>query len=123
MSNIPNISEAEWEVMKIIWEQHPCTSSKIIELLENGTNWQPKTVKSLISRLLKKSVINFNAEGRSYYYYPLVSEKDCIKEESKSFIKRVYNGVVKNMVLNFIEDDKLTKEDIAELERILKDRK
>lgn len=123
MTNIPNISEAEWEVMKLIWENHPCTSNQIIELLEESTDWHPKTVKSLISRLLKKGAIDFNAEGRSYYYYPLVSEKDCVKEESKSFIKRVYNGMFKNMVVNFIEDENLTKEDIEELERILKDRK
>ncbi|WPC43491.1 BlaI/MecI/CopY family transcriptional regulator [Clostridium sp. JS66] len=123
MSSIPKISEAEWEVMKIIWNKNPCTANEIIKYLEGSTEWKPKTVKSLISRLLKKNAISFNEEGRTYYYYPLVNEKECIKEESKSFIQRVYNGAAKNMLLNFIEDNKLTEEDIDDLKRILDDRK
>ena len=123
MSNIPKISEAEWEVMKIIWNKNPCTANEIIKCLEGSTEWKPKTVKSLISRLLKKNAISFNEEGRTYYYYPLVNEKECIKEESKSFIQRVYNGAAKNMLLNFIEDNKLTEKDIDDLKRILDDRK
>lgn len=102
MSSIPRISEAEWEVMKIIWNKNHCTANEIIKYLEGSTEWKPKTVKSLISRLLKKNAISFNEEGRTYYYYPLVNEKECIKEESKSFIQRVYNGAAKNMLLNFM---------------------
>lgn len=123
MSSIPKISEAEWEVMKIIWDKNPRSANEIIKDLEGSTDWKPKTVKSLISRLLKKNAIGFNEEGRTYYYYPLVNEKECVREESKSFIERVYNGVAKNMLLNFIEDKKLTEEDLDDLKRILDDRK
>lgn len=123
MTNIPKISEAEWEVMKVIWSKTPCTANEIIKSLENSTDWKPKTVKSLISRLLNKNVIGFNEEGRTYYYYPLINEKECVKEESNSFIQRVYNGAAKNMLLNFIQDNKLTDEDLDDLKRILDDRK
>lgn len=123
MSNIPKISEAEWEVMKIIWEKDSCSANEIIKSLEGSTEWKPKTVKSLISRLLKKKAIGFNEDGRTYYYYPLVDERECVKEESKSFIQRVYNGAAKNMLLNFIENDKLTEKDLDDLKRILDDRK
>lgn len=123
MYNIPKISEAEWEVMKIIWSKNPCCANEIIKSLQGNTDWQPKTVKSLISRLLKKNVIGFSEEVRTYYYYPLVNEKECVKEESENFIQRVYNGAAKNMLLNFIEDNKLTEEDLDDLKRILDDRK
>jgi BlaI family penicillinase repressor len=123
MTDIPKISEAEWEVMKIIWSKNPCSANEIIKALEHSTEWKPKTVKSLISRLLKKNAISFNEEGRTYYYYPLVNERECVKEESKSFIQRVYNGMAKNMMLSFIEDNKLTEEELEELKRILDDRK
>lgn len=123
MVNMPKISEAEWEVMKIIWGKNPCSANEIIKSLQDSTDWKPKTVKSLISRLLKKNVINFNEDGRTYYYYPLLNEKECVKEESKNFIQRVYNGAAKTMLLNFIEDNKLTEEDLDDLKRILDDRK
>lgn len=123
MTNIPKISEAEWEVMKVIWVKNPCSANEIIKVLQDKTDWQPKTVKSLISRLLKKNAIGFNEERRIYYYYPLVDEKECIREERNSFIQRVYNGAAKNMLLNFIQDNKLTDEDLDDLKRILDDRK
>lgn len=123
MTNIPRISESEWEVMKVIWGKNPSSASEIIKVLQDKTDWKPKTVKSLISRLLKKKVIGFNEDGRVYYYYPLVDEKECIREESNSFIQRVYNGAARTMLLNFIQDNKLTDEDLEDLKRILDDRK
>lgn len=122
MADIPKISEAEWEVMKIIWGKNPCSANEIIKILESSTNWKPKTVKSLISRLLNKNVIGFNENGRTYYYYPLIDEKKCVREESNSFIQRVYNGAAKNMLLSFIQDNRLTKEDLDDLKRILDDK-
>ncbi|RMD04021.1 hypothetical protein D9O40_03000 [Clostridium autoethanogenum] len=80
MTNIPKISESEWEVMKVIWNKNPCSANKIVKQLENSTSWKSKTVKSLISRLLKKNVIGFN-EGVRTYYYPLVDEKECVRQE------------------------------------------
>jgi BlaI family penicillinase repressor len=120
---MPNISEAEWEVMKIIWSNSPCSSNDVIDALEHSNAWKPKTIKTLISRLLSKNVIGFKQEGRSYIYYPLVSEKECIKAESDSFLKRVYNGALKTMLVNFMQESDLTKEDIEELKRILEERK
>lgn len=123
MGNIPKISEAEWEVMKVIWNNSPCSANYVIENLESRMDWKPKTIKTLISRLVKKEVLAFEIEGRSYNYYPLVKKEDCIKEESKSFLHKVFNGVAKDMVLNFIEDDDLTNEDIEDLKKILEKRK
>lgn len=123
MKNTPKISDSEWQVMKIIWKTKQCTAKHIIECMKDKNDWKPKTIKTLISRLLKKEVIGFNVEGREYIYYPLIDEKECIKSESKSFLKKVYNGTFKAMLVNFIEDQELTKEDIDELKQILDERK
>lgn len=123
MAKIPNISEAEWEVMKIIWDNNPVSANDVIDSLENKMSWKPKTIKTLISRLVKKEVLDFKIEGRAYYYYPLVKKEECVKQESKSFLDRVYNGTIKNMVLNFMENDSLTDEDIEDLKNILEKRK
>lgn len=123
MKDLPKISEAEWEVMKTIWENNPCTSNQVIERLKDTTDWMPKTIKTLITRLVKKNVLGFNVEGRVYYYYPLLTKQECVKAESHSFLKRIYNGTLKSMLINFIEENELTKEEIDELKEMLDDRK
>ncbi len=117
------ISDSEWEIMKIIWQNPNCTAGEVIDALKDKKEWQPKTVKTLIRRLVDKKALGYEQYKREYKYYPLVEERDCVKEESKSFLQRVYRGSLKNMLLNFIEDESLTKEDIEELTRILEERK
>lgn len=119
MVDIPKISETEWKVMKIIWSNPYITANEVIDILDNSVEWKPKTVKTLLNRLLNKGAINFEKEGREYKYYPLVSEDQCIKEENKSFLDRVYSGAFKTMIANFIEDQTLSKDDINDLKKLL----
>ncbi len=123
MGNASNISDSEWEIMRIIWKTPNCTASEIIEQLKDSQKWKPKTVKTLISRLISKNIIGFEQTGREYKYYPLLSEQECIKIESKSFLHRVYNGSIKSMLLSFIEEENLTKDEIEELKSFLNERK
>lgn len=123
MKKIPKISEAEWDVMKIIWANSPCTSSQIIDALEQNKDWKPKTVKTLISRLVSKNAISFKKDGRRYLYYPLVEQNECIKAENQSFLSKVYDGALKTMLVNFIRENDLSKEDIDDLKSILNERK
>ncbi|KGK86873.1 beta-lactamase [Desulfosporosinus sp. HMP52] len=124
MKNIPNISDAEWEVMKICWlKSVPCTANEIVKALEEPTDWKPNTIKTLIGRLVKKGALGFKEEGRVYIYYPLVTEQECIQAESKSFLTRVFGGALKPMLVNFLKDEKLSQDDIEELKRLLEDRK
>ena len=120
MCKIPKISNAEWEVMKIIWSHHEITSVNIIHELEDKYEWKPATVKSLINRLLNKNAIGFNKLSNEYLYFPLISEDECIKLESKSFINKVFNGSMKSMLLNFVESKEISEKDIEELRNILK---
>lgn len=119
MKELPKISDAEWEVMKIIWKSPKITSTLIIEELSGSKEWKPATIKSLISRLLNKEAIGFDKNGKEYYYYPLVSEEECRREESKSFLNKVFDGSINSMILNFVKSEKLTADDINELRNIL----
>lgn len=122
VGNASKISDSEWEIMKIIWNNPNCTAQEIIEQLKDSQKWKPKTVKALISRLIDKNIIGFKQSGREYRYYSLINEEECRKTESKSFLHRVYNGSLKSMFLNFIEEENLSKEDIEELKSILNER-
>lgn len=123
MGDIPKISDTEWKVMKIIWSKPYITANEVVDMLDDVVEWKPKTVKTLLNRLLNKGAINFEKDGREYKYYPLLSEEECIREENKNFLSRVYDGAFKNMIVNFIEDQNLTKDDIEELKKILEKNK
>ncbi|MBX4264867.1 BlaI/MecI/CopY family transcriptional regulator [Clostridium estertheticum] len=119
MYKMSKISNAEWEIMKIIWSNSEISSINIIKELKDKSEWKPATVKSLINRLLNKNIIGFNKLGYKYLYYPLVSEDECIKLESFSFVNRVFNGSIKSMLLTFAQSDELSKLDIKDLKDIL----
>jgi BlaI family penicillinase repressor len=119
MHKIPKISNAEWEIMKIIWMNSGISSINIIQELKDKFEWKPTTVKSMINRLLNKNAIGFNKSSYEYLYFPLVSEDECIKLESQSFVNRVFNGSIKTMILTFAQSDEISQTDIAELKKLL----
>lgn len=119
MCKIPKISNAEWEVMKIIWKNPKITSINIINELKNKEDWKPATIKSLINRLLNKEAIGFDKVGNEYLYFPLVSEDKCIKSESKLFLSKVFDGSVKSMLLSFVKSKELSEDDLEDLKNIL----
>jgi BlaI family penicillinase repressor len=120
MKPISKISEAEWEVMKILWKKSPLSSQEVANELSQKTTWHPKTVKTLINRLLKKKVLGFKKEGRSYFFYPLLAESQCVLAESQSFLDRVFGGALQPMVAHLVKEQKLSDKDIKELQEILK---
>ncbi|MGG3467819.1 BlaI/MecI/CopY family transcriptional regulator [Neobacillus pocheonensis] len=113
------ISDAEWIVMKVLWEEAPLTAAKIIEAISSNKEWSPKTIHSLISRLVKKGVLGVNKEMPQYEFYPLVDKRDVIREETRSFMQKVYDGSLHLMLANFIKDEKISEKEIEELQRLL----
>lgn len=119
MKSMPPISEAEWLVMKVLWERSPLTANEVAKALEGHKDWKPKTVKTLLSRLVQKEALGFEREGKAYRYQPLVSEEACARVRRRTLLQRVYDGAITPMLAAFIEDEDLTPEDIAELRRLL----
>ena len=119
MKKLPKISESEWLVMRVLWKTSPLTANEIVEKLSGKTKWKPKTIKTLITRLMNKGAIKFEKEGRLYRYRPAVSKEECVRMERRSFIRRVYGGINRPMLAAFLEEAKLSAEDISELKKIL----
>ena len=119
MNKLPQISEAEYEVMKIIWDRAPISTNEIVELLSKMKAWSPKTMQTMMIRLEKKGAVRHEKQGRLYIYSPMVRKEDYVDMESRSFLNRFYNGTLKSMVSSFIENDKLSDEDIHELKELL----
>ena len=119
MNKLPKITDTELLIMKILWNKSPQTSTEIISKLKSNTSWSPKTIHTLISRLLKKDAISVNKDTSPYEYTPLVNEEDILSYETISFLSRIYNGSLKMLLNNFIKRENLSKDDINELRKIL----
>ena len=120
MQELPKISEAELEVMKVLWVGSPQTANEIIEKMKSTTEWKPKTIRTLINRLVQKKAVSYHQDkGRLYTYYPLVSQESYLQVETKSLLKRFYGAAFKPLLVNFLKEEKLSPEDINEFKRIL----
>jgi len=105
--------------MRVLWSKSPSTANRIVHALSKKTSWKPKTIKTLINRLVQKKAIDFEKKGREYLYFPVAAEADCVKAESRNFLQRVYGGSLRPMLAAFIEEENLSAEDIKELKKIL----
>lgn len=119
MRKTPRISEAEWQVMKVIWKEQPLTAEQIIQQLAGKTSWHRKTIKTLIRRLVQKGALRFEKLERQYRYWPLLEETDGVRAESRSFLDRVFDGALQPMMAHFVRNQKLTPKEIRELQAIL----
>ena len=118
MNQSPKISESELEIMRIIWEHDaPMTVTQIRTEAEQRLNWEPSTIKTLLSRLLQKGAVSrIQEEGkRVYYYAALISKEDYGQESADKLIDKIFKGSAKNLVASLLSSNKLTKSDIEEL--------
>src|SRR6266576_371036 len=116
---LPQISDAEWDVMKVLWDRGQAAAQDVTEALAVERNWRPQTVKTLLNRLVKKGAVAYVEEGRRFIYRPRVSRDAVVKAESRSFISRVFDGAVTPALVHFLKLGNLSKDDIAELKKTL----
>ena len=113
------ISDAEIEVMKVAWKKNPVTSNEIVEELSQTTSWAPKTIRTMINRLANKGALTYKQEGKSYLYSPGISKEECVRQESESFLNRMFDGALMPMLTHLAKSRKLSSEDIEKLKDIL----
>jgi len=121
VNDVPRISDAEWEVMRVVWDRHPIEAGEVAEHVCTRRDWTERTVKTLLSRLVQKGALGFRRRGKKYRYYPRVPAEDCVREASQSFVDRVFGGAVRPALLHFAREADLSPEELAELERLLDD--
>jgi BlaI family penicillinase repressor len=122
MSRLPSISEAEWEVMSALWEQSPLMASDVVQRLAGPKGWSPRTVKTLLNRLVKKGALAFEARGKRYLYRPALRREQCVRAESRSFLSRVFSGAVGPMLVHFVTHADLSPQEVQQLQRLLADK-
>lgn len=120
MKTLPQISEAEFEVMKVIWKYAPISTNEITDKLTQTTSWSPKTIQTLIKRLVTKGALSYEKQSRVFVYTPLIKEKEYLGQKSHSFLERYYNGDITAMLSAYIEEEKLSESEIDTLRSLLR---
>ncbi len=113
------ITPAELELMKVLWRTPGLGASEIAEQLENDRDWNIRTIKTLLSRLVEKGALKTAQEGRRFLYTPTVAEKVYQKKAAGQFVDRLFGGRAAPLVAQLADARGLTDEDISELEALL----
>jgi BlaI family penicillinase repressor len=119
---LPAISDAELVVMKIAWHRPPVTANQVVAALGNKTEWKPRTIQTLLTRLVRKGALAYEKQGREYLFRPLIAAEDFVHAASRSFLHRLFDGEIAPFVACFLEKEKLSREEINELRRILEEK-
>jgi BlaI family transcriptional regulator, penicillinase repressor len=120
---IPRVSDAEWEIMKVIWRRSPCSAHEIGSELTSAKGWSAGTIKTLLNRLHSKGALRFEKIGKAYLYRPAITEYQLRTEATRSFLDRVFDGSLSPMIAHLVRSRKLSANDLAELEQLLKTEK
>ena len=120
---LKSLSDAELDIMKIIWNAgKPLLFAQISEALTaNGNAWQKNTLITLLSRLMQKGYLKATKQGRKNEYIPCVSEQDFQSAQTKHFINRIYEGNMSGLIAQLVQSDTLTEAEYAQLKKILEE--
>lgn len=112
------ISDAELIIMQTLWEEGALTAKQIIDKIPNN-HWNDKTTRTFINRLVEKGVVSKENGAEGLIFQAILSKEEFYRHSNQSFLKKMYQGSLKNMLLNFIEDEPLTSEEIQEIQEML----
>lgn len=105
--------------MQVLWADAPLGANEVVQRVSARKKWNPRTVKTLLNRLVKKQALKFETEGNRYRYSPRVSREQCVRMESHTFLTRVFGGAVGPMLAHFVSETPLSAQEIRQLREIL----
>ncbi len=105
--------------MKAVWKKPPVTANQVVDALQGEASWKPKTIHTLLRRLVQKGALAYDKVGREHLFRPLVEEDHCRHVASRSLLDRLFNGEIAPLLSTLMKQERLTREEIEELKRIL----
>jgi len=115
------LSDAEWKLANCLWEHGPMTITELTRSLEAETGWSKNTIITLLKRMGEKEAVDYKQEERAKRFYPTVDREEAELGETNSFLEKVYRGNAGLMISNLIKSDKISKEELEELLKLLED--
>ena len=116
------ISEAEREVMSVLWEKSPQSTPEIVTQLVERKGWAPRTIRTLLERLVKKRALALSLEGRRHVFRPRLDREASLRNESRSFLQRIFGGEPASMLIALVKQTELSPDEIRQLKTILEEK-
>jgi len=116
-----NISDAEAQVMAVLWELHPQSTEEIAQALHDKQDWQLSTIKTLLNRLLNKGAISAAKDGRRYLYSPVLQREVWLQGQSLGLLDRLFGGHLAPLVAQFSAERRLSPADLAALKQLIRE--
>ena len=123
MKKTYQISESEWLVLRCLWKQSPLEIKDMLAMLREETGWNANMVRAMVVRLQEKGAIGAEKESRFYRYYPIADERECVRQETESFLNRVFEGSPVKMIAALTGSGRLSEKDCKEIEKLLEQMK
>ena len=117
------LAPAEWEVMKVLWDQGPAAARDVFAALPAENAWAYKTVKTLLARLVAKGALRYEQVGNSYLYQPAVECEQMTQQEMRGLLRRIRGLALSPLLAKFIEEAELSDEEIQHLRRTLDEKR
>ncbi len=115
------VTNSEWNLINCLWEESPRTLMQLVPILKERVGWSKSTCATMVRRMSEKGVIGYEEKGKTKYFYPRVEKEDVVVQETRDFLKKIYDGSVGMMMSALVRQNDLSKEDIKELQAILQE--
>lgn len=115
-----HLSDGEWKIMNLLWQQAPRTITQLTAALQQETDWSKHTVITMLGRMEKKGAVGYEEGARAKLFYPKVQRAEVAAQETRGFLEKVYEGSLSMMISSMVSQKKVSKEELDELYAILK---
>jgi len=117
------ISDSEWEIVRVLWQRGKSTATEVCETLAGSFDWSPKTVRTFLARLVQKGVVQVKMIDGVNHYTSLIEETTAKHVVGQSFLNKFFSGTLPTMVAHFVNNDHVSLDELAELEKVIEDRR
>ncbi len=114
------LSEAEWKVMNVLWEESPRTIMQLTHCFQETTGWTKHTIMTFLKRMEEKGAVRYETGQRAKLYYPKIERTEAVLQETEEFLERVFDGRMGLMLNTMVEQKVLSGKEISELYEILR---
>ena len=113
------LTEAEWEIMKVVWEKQPCTAGTVQEMLVKSRDWAYSTVKTTMDRMAEKGFLTIERFRNLQLFKSCISEVEAKRGEFRKMLKRAFDGALTPMMQFLIEHEGLSKKEALQLRKLV----
>ena len=114
-----SLNNSEWQIISYLWAESPKTMMEIVRKMEEEQGWSKSTTTTFLKRMLDKEYITYTTNGKVREYHPLLKHADVVREETETFVQRVFGGDIGLLMANLVSSKKPTKDELQEIRDIL----